>query len=96
MAVASLLKLLIMDEIHLLNDERGAVIETLVARTHRQARAAPCACAGASTLCALLVGLCVVRALRTPGGGLQLLRCCALCTVHCALCTVHSELCTEH
>ena len=26
-----------MDEVHLLNDERGAVIETLVARTQRQA-----------------------------------------------------------
>jgi len=30
------LKLLILDEIHLLNDERGPVIECLVARTVRQ------------------------------------------------------------
>jgi len=29
-------KLLIIDEVHLLNDERGPVIETLVARTLRQ------------------------------------------------------------
>ncbi len=29
-------KLLIIDEVHLLNDERGAVIETIVARTLRQ------------------------------------------------------------
>ena len=29
-------KLLIIDEVHLLNDERGAVIETIVARTIRQ------------------------------------------------------------
>ncbi|KAK9785880.1 hypothetical protein WJX73_006814 [Symbiochloris irregularis] len=35
-AVASLVKLLIIDEVHLLNDERGAVIETLIARTQRQ------------------------------------------------------------
>jgi activating signal cointegrator complex subunit 3 len=37
-AVASLVKLLIIDEVHLLNDERGPVIETLVARTLRQVR----------------------------------------------------------
>ena len=30
------MKLLIIDEVHLLNDERGAVIETIVARTLRQ------------------------------------------------------------
>lgn len=36
MAIASLVKLLIIDEVHLLNDDRGAVIETLVARTKRQ------------------------------------------------------------
>jgi antiviral helicase SLH1 len=30
------IKLLIIDEIHLLNDERGAVIETIIARTLRQ------------------------------------------------------------
>ena len=35
-SVASSLKLLIVDEVHLLNDERGPVIETLIARTHRQ------------------------------------------------------------
>ena len=29
-------KLLIMDEIHLLHDDRGAVIESIVARTVRQ------------------------------------------------------------
>lgn len=37
-AVASSVRLLIVDEVHLLNDERGPVIETLVARTHRQVR----------------------------------------------------------
>eukprot|EP00049_Salpingoeca_infusionum_P026339 m.25168 g.25168 ORF g.25168 m.25168 type:complete len:2051 (-) comp8684_c0_seq1:141-6293(-) len=35
-ALAQLVKLLIIDEVHLLHDERGAVIETLVARTLRQ------------------------------------------------------------
>jgi activating signal cointegrator complex subunit 3 len=35
-ALAQLVKLLIIDEVHLLNDERGPVIETLVARTLRQ------------------------------------------------------------
>ncbi|KAF5363477.1 hypothetical protein D9756_000504 [Leucocoprinus leucothites] len=34
--IAYSLKLLIIDEVHLLNDERGAVIETIVARTLRQ------------------------------------------------------------
>ncbi|KAI0638306.1 Sec63-domain-containing protein [Trametes polyzona] len=34
--LASRVKLLIIDEVHLLNDERGAVIETIVARTLRQ------------------------------------------------------------
>ncbi|EEB96088.1 hypothetical protein MPER_04834 [Moniliophthora perniciosa FA553] len=33
------LKLLIIDEVHLLNEERGAVIETIVARTLRQVEA---------------------------------------------------------
>jgi len=37
-AVAALVRLLIIDEVHLLNDERGPVIETLVARTQRQVR----------------------------------------------------------
>ncbi|KAG6331151.1 hypothetical protein ID866_7939 [Astraeus odoratus] len=35
--LGSRLKLLIIDEIHLLNEDRGAVIETIVARTLRQA-----------------------------------------------------------
>nr|GAT54051.1 predicted protein [Mycena chlorophos] len=34
--LASALRLLIIDEVHLLNEERGAVIETIVARTLRQ------------------------------------------------------------
>ena len=34
-AAAAALRLIIIDEVHLLNDDRGAVIETLVARTHR-------------------------------------------------------------
>ncbi|TFY72750.1 hypothetical protein EVG20_g272 [Dentipellis fragilis] len=34
--IASKVKLLIIDEVHLLNEERGAVIETIVARTLRQ------------------------------------------------------------
>ena len=38
-AAGAQLRLLILDEVHLLNDERGAVIETIVARTRRQARA---------------------------------------------------------
>mmetsp|Transcript_13654 Transcript_13654/g.49673 ORF Transcript_13654/g.49673 Transcript_13654/m.49673 type:complete len:2207 (-) Transcript_13654:489-7109(-) len=35
----ALVKLLIIDEVHLLNDDRGAVIETIVARTLRQVEA---------------------------------------------------------
>jgi len=38
-AVAGLVTLLIIDEVHLLNDDRGPVIETLVARTLRQVEA---------------------------------------------------------
>ena len=38
--MAALVRLLIIDEVHLLNDERGPVIETLVARTQRQVLAA--------------------------------------------------------
>ena len=34
--LAQKVKLLIIDEVHLLNEERGAVIETIVARTLRQ------------------------------------------------------------
>lgn len=36
MALSMLVKLLIIDEVHLLNDDRGPVIEALVARTLRQ------------------------------------------------------------
>lgn len=35
---AKKVKLLIIDEVHLLNEDRGAVIETIVARTLRQVR----------------------------------------------------------
>ena len=35
-ALSNLVKLLIFDEVHLLHDDRGSVIETLVARTLRQ------------------------------------------------------------
>ena len=35
-ALTQLVKLLIIDEVHLLHDDRGAVIESLVARTIRQ------------------------------------------------------------
>ncbi|GJP66452.1 hypothetical protein CLOP_g23384 [Closterium sp. NIES-67] len=35
-SMASLVRLLVIDEVHLLNDDRGPVIETLVARTLRQ------------------------------------------------------------
>ncbi|EIE24813.1 Sec63-domain-containing protein [Coccomyxa subellipsoidea C-169] len=38
-AVAQAVRLLIIDEVHLLNDERGPVIETLIARTQRQVEA---------------------------------------------------------
>ncbi|GIL81339.1 hypothetical protein Vretifemale_10405, partial [Volvox reticuliferus] len=38
-SVASLVKLLIIDEVHLLNDDRGPVIEALIARTLRQVEA---------------------------------------------------------
>lgn len=37
--MAALVRLLIIDEVHLLNDDRGAVIEVLVARTLRQVEA---------------------------------------------------------
>ncbi len=46
-SVAAIVRLLIIDEVHLLNDERGPVIETLVARTTRQVDGdlpAPCTC----------------------------------------------------
>lgn len=35
-SMASLVRLLIIDEVHLLNDDRGPVIETLISRTLRQ------------------------------------------------------------
>ncbi|KAI6206534.1 hypothetical protein M3Y94_00923100 [Aphelenchoides besseyi] len=35
-SLTQLVRLLIIDEVHLLHDERGPVIETIVARTHRQ------------------------------------------------------------
>ena len=35
-ALTQIVKLLIIDEVHLLHDDRGAVIESLVARTLRQ------------------------------------------------------------
>ena len=35
-ALTQIVKLLIIDEVHLLHDERGSVIECLVARTLRQ------------------------------------------------------------
>ena len=38
-ALAQLVKLLIIDEVHLLHDDRGAVLEALVARTLRQVKA---------------------------------------------------------
>eukprot|EP00795_Rhopilema_esculentum_P017649 gene17649-9293_t len=38
-ALSNLVKLLIFDEVHLLHDDRGSVIETLVARTLRQVEA---------------------------------------------------------
>lgn len=39
---AQKVKLLIIDEVHLLNEERGAVIETIVARTLRLVSESPC------------------------------------------------------
>lgn len=39
MSLSMLVKLLIIDEVHLLNDDRGPVIEALVARTLRQVTA---------------------------------------------------------
>lgn len=41
--LASKVKLLIIDEVHLLAEDRGAVIETIVARTLRQVHTSPCA-----------------------------------------------------
>lgn len=41
-AVSASVRLLIIDEVHLLNDERGPVIETIIARTQRQVLASKC------------------------------------------------------
>lgn len=40
-ALSQLVKVLIIDEVHLLHDDRGPVIESLVARTLRQVGRAP-------------------------------------------------------
>jgi hypothetical protein len=40
-SMAAAVRLLIIDEVHLLNDDRGPVIETLVARTLRQVLSPP-------------------------------------------------------
>lgn len=40
-SMASLVRLLIIDEVHLLNDDRGPVIETLISRTLRQVPSLP-------------------------------------------------------
>ena len=50
--LTALVKLLIIDEVHLLHDSRGSVIETLVARTLRQV--------GGSGACGGVGGACVV------------------------------------
>lgn len=42
MSLSMLVKLLIIDEVHLLNDDRGPVIEALVARTLRQVKSSEC------------------------------------------------------
>jgi len=44
MSLSMLVKLLIIDEVHLLNDDRGPVIEALVARTLRQVKHVLCLC----------------------------------------------------
>lgn len=50
-AVAAAVRLLIIDEVHLLNDERGPVIETLIARTQRQVLYCLCLCSAFSVRC---------------------------------------------
>ena len=47
-AVAASVRLLIIDEVHLLNDERGPVIETIIARTQRQVCCPRLPCQGSS------------------------------------------------
>jgi len=54
-AIASLVRLLIIDEVHLLNDDRGAVIESLVARTLRQVGRVRLGCHSRVSLVDLLV-----------------------------------------
>lgn len=40
-ALSQIVRLLILDEVHLLHEDRGPVLESLVARTLRQVRPAP-------------------------------------------------------
>lgn len=42
--LSQLVKLLIIDEVHLLHGDRGPVLETLVARTLRMVRGFGCSC----------------------------------------------------
>ena len=57
--LTALVKLLIIDEVHLLHDSRGSVIETLVARTLRQVGGGG-ACGGVGGACVVVGGACVV------------------------------------
>lgn len=41
-ALSQIVRLLILDEVHLLHEDRGPVLESLVARTIRQVRTGPC------------------------------------------------------
>ena len=76
-AVAAAVRLLIIDEVHLLNDERGPVIETLIARTLRQVqpgrrRAFPClamasACSAGLGAARILPGRAVASVQRRRG-----------------------------
>ena len=52
-SLSQLVRLLIIDEVHLLHEDRGAVIECLVARTLRQVTIAT-ACTCTCTFCVLL------------------------------------------
>lgn len=59
-AVSATVKLLIIDEVHLLNDDRGPVIETLIARTQRQVRDYPAVgCLASHQPCVVLGNLTV-------------------------------------
>ena len=53
--LAQIVRLLIIDEIHLLHEDRGAVIESLVARTLRQVRASGTKCIHEKTCIACYV-----------------------------------------